>query len=57
MHVAPRCHTRMTDNRQLTFSPSNITAINPGGFGSKWCGQTFVISLKGDLTWTANLIN
>ena len=23
---------------------------------SQWCGQTFVISLKGDLTWTANLI-
>ena len=45
----------LTSDFTATFSPSNITAINPGGFGSKWCGQTFVISLKGDLTWGANI--
>ena len=46
----------LTSDFTATFNPGNISAINPGGFGSKWCGQTFVISLKGDLTWTANLI-
>jgi uncharacterized protein (TIGR02001 family) len=46
----------LTSDFTATFSPSNISAINPGGFGSKWCGQTFVISLKGDLTWTSNII-
>jgi len=50
-----KCNVLMSDFT-ATFSPANISAINPGGFGSKWCGQTFVISLKGDLTWTANLI-
>ncbi|MGC1466882.1 MAG: TorF family putative porin [Pseudolabrys sp.] len=28
----------------------NITAINPGGAGSNWCGQTFIAKLSADLT-------
>ena len=39
-----------------TFSPANISAINPSGFGSKWCGQAFVISLKGDVIGTSNFL-
>jgi Bacterial protein of unknown function (Gcw_chp) len=46
----------LTSDFTATFNPGNISAINPGGFGSKWCGQTFVISLKGDLTWSSNII-
>lgn len=40
-------HTaRMTNN----FSP-----INPGGFGSNWCGERFVARLSADLTVNTNL--
>jgi len=28
----------------------NITAINPGGIGSNWCGSTFIAKLSADLT-------
>lgn len=30
--------------------PGNATAINPGGIGSKWCGDTFIAKLSADLT-------
>jgi uncharacterized protein (TIGR02001 family) len=33
----------------------NVTAINPSGFGSIWCGASFVVSGKFDLTAIANL--
>src|SRR6266508_4221465 len=33
----------------------DFTAINPGGFGSNWCGATFVATGKFDLTALANL--
>ncbi len=29
---------------------SNVTAINPGGLGSSWCGASFVAKLSADLT-------
>jgi hypothetical protein len=29
---------------------SNVTAINPGGAGSNWCGATFIAKLSVDLT-------
>ncbi|HEX3440268.1 MAG TPA: TorF family putative porin [Pseudolabrys sp.] len=29
---------------------SNVTAINPGGAGSSWCGATFIAKLSADLT-------
>ena len=31
----------LTSDFTATFNPGNISAINPGGFGSKWCGQTY----------------
>jgi len=33
----------------------SITAINPGGFGSNWCGARFVARLSADLTVNTNL--
>jgi uncharacterized protein (TIGR02001 family) len=33
---------------------SNVTAINPSGLGSKWCGAAFIAKLSADLT-LANL--
>jgi hypothetical protein len=45
----------LTSDFNATFNPGNISAINPGGFGSKWCGQTFVVSLKADLTYGGNI--
>jgi hypothetical protein len=45
----------LTSDFTATFSPANISAVNPGGFGSKWCGQTYVVSLKADLTWGSNV--
>jgi hypothetical protein len=45
----------LTSDFTATFNPANISAINPGGFGSKWCGQTYVVSLKADLTWGSNV--
>ena len=29
---------------------SDVTAINPSGLGSKWCGSTFIAKLSADLT-------
>jgi uncharacterized protein (TIGR02001 family) len=29
---------------------TNVTAINPGGLGSNWCGSTFIAKLSADLT-------
>ncbi len=45
----------LTGDFTSTFNPAAINAINPSGFGSKWCGQTFVISLRGDLTWAGDV--
>jgi uncharacterized protein (TIGR02001 family) len=34
---------------------TNITAINPGGAGSSWCGATGIVKLSADLTAMTNL--
>jgi len=34
---------------------SNVTAINPSGAGSNWCGATFIAKFSADLTALANL--
>jgi hypothetical protein len=34
---------------------TNVTAINPGGLGSNWCGPRFVATLKADLTLNTNV--
>jgi len=33
----------------------NVTAINPSGLGSNWCGNTFIAKLAADLTLGSNL--
>jgi Bacterial protein of unknown function (Gcw_chp) len=43
-----------TSDHTAVFNNS-FTPINPGGFGSNWCGSTFVVSGKFDLTAMANL--
>jgi hypothetical protein len=45
----------LTSDFTATFNPGNITPFNPGGFGSNWCGQTYVVSLKADLTYGSNV--
>ena len=39
-------------SRQLLDS---ITAINPSGFDSNWCGATGIVKLSADLTAMTNL--
>jgi len=38
-----------TSDWTATFS-GDVSAINPGGFGSKWCGSTFIAKFSADLT-------
>lgn len=45
----------ITSDFNSTYNPSNVSTINPSGLGSKWCGQAYVISLKADLTYGANI--
>ncbi len=45
----------ITGDHTATFSPSNITAINPGGLGSRWCGESFIAKLSVDATLNANI--
>jgi uncharacterized protein (TIGR02001 family) len=49
------CNVYTSDYATRSFSASNITAINPGGFGSNWCGATGVVKLSADLTAMTNL--
>jgi opacity protein-like surface antigen len=43
-----------TSDQTARFTGS-FTPINPGGFGSNWCGAAFVVAGKFDLTAMANL--
>ena len=43
-----------TSDHTARFS-NDFSAINPGGVGSNWCSETFVVSGKFDLTAIANL--
>ena len=43
-----------TSDHTARFTAS-FTPINIGGFGSSWCGQSFIVSGKFDLTALANL--
>jgi Bacterial protein of unknown function (Gcw_chp) len=45
----------LTADQGATFSPANVTLINPTGNGSKWCGTTGIMALKFDLTAMTNL--
>ncbi len=45
----------LTSDHTATFSPANITPINPGGLGSTWCDSAFIVKLSADLTMNTNL--
>jgi hypothetical protein len=45
----------LTSDHTATFSPANITPINPGGLGSTWCDAAFIVKLSADLTMNTNL--
>jgi opacity protein-like surface antigen len=47
------CNAFTSDNT-ARFT-GDVTSINPGGFGSSWCGASFVVSGRFDLTAMANL--
>jgi uncharacterized protein (TIGR02001 family) len=49
------CNAFTSDFSTKSFSTSNQTAINPGGFGSNWCGAAGVAKLSADLTAMTNL--
>jgi Bacterial protein of unknown function (Gcw_chp) len=39
-----------TSAQNATGFGTNVTAINPNGFGTNWCGATFIAKLSVDLT-------
>src|SRR5258707_489698 len=49
------CNAFTSDNTATFASPASVSAINPGGFQSNWCGATGVAKLSVDLTAAANL--
>jgi uncharacterized protein (TIGR02001 family) len=49
------CNAFTSDYSTRNFSPSFVTPINPGGFGSNWCGAAGVAKLSADLTAMTNL--
>src|SRR5436305_3497685 len=49
------CNAFTSDYSTTNFNVANITAINPGGFGSNWCGPTGIARLSADLPATSNL--
>jgi hypothetical protein len=44
------CNAFTSDFSTTNFNLANITAINPGGFGSTWCSATAIVRLSADLT-------
>ena len=48
-----QCNALTSDWSTTSFSPGNITAINPGGFGSNWCGSAGIAKLSVDTTLNA----
>jgi uncharacterized protein (TIGR02001 family) len=49
------CNAFTSDHTTTNFNVANITAINPSGFGSNWCGATGIVKLSADLTAVTNL--
>src|SRR5258708_10949624 len=49
------CNAFTSDYSTTNFSPSFVTAINPGGFGSNWCSPTGVVKFSAYLTAMTNL--
>ena len=49
------CNAFTSDYTAKLAAPAAVTAINPGGFGSNWCGATGIAKLSADLTAMTNL--
>jgi hypothetical protein len=49
------CNAFTSDYTATQFSPANVSLINPGGFGSNWCGAAGTVKLSADLTAMTNL--
>jgi len=45
----------LTGAHTAAFNPGFITAINPSGLGTNWCGATFIAALHMDLTLNSNV--
>ena len=49
------CNAFTSDYSTTNLNPGFVTAINPGGFGSNWCGAAGIVKLSADLTAMTNL--
>jgi Bacterial protein of unknown function (Gcw_chp) len=49
------CNAFTSDYTAHIVSPNAVSAINPGGFQSSWCGATGIAKLSADLTAMSNL--
>ncbi len=45
----------LTGDHTATINPSAVTATNPSGLVSNWCGATFVAKFSADLTLNTNV--
>jgi hypothetical protein len=51
-----RLHQRFRSPRNISAaSGTSITAINPTGVGSNWCGAAGIVKLSADLTAMTSL--
>jgi uncharacterized protein (TIGR02001 family) len=44
-----------TSAQNATFAPGNVTAQNPTGLGSNWCGAAFVAKLSASIDLASNI--
>ena len=49
------CNALTSDYATTSASAGYVTAINPGGFGSNWCGAAGIVKLSADLTAMTSL--
>src|ERR1700716_2428366 len=49
------CNAFTSDYTANQASAANVSLINPGGFGSNWCGAAGIAKLSADLTAVTNL--
>ena len=49
------CNAFTSDYTASQASLGNVSLINPGGFGSNWCGAAGIAKLSADLTAVTNL--
>ena len=45
----------LTSAHTASFDPGAITALNPSGLSTNWCGAAFIVALKADLTLNSNI--